>query len=424
MAWCDVDCKWQTWTWSGHQKGQPKKGGCSTVQLPKERMSIYSSLLMYGSVWSGMGAYSGSFWPVSEYMVVKKSQPDRVLFYRTLGDVRQHFSVQRTSTPVCWSSRSHCYMMSSRLWPSVLPYAGQLRFYLCWSGYKCSIQGRHTISGALLLCWKMLDVCLYVWFEYFFVRSPRSDLLLWSHFVYVGSNSGRDRFPVQGTLHGLLPPELGHVEHTGLEGIPGPTTWHILGLKCISHVFSDFSSFWRSCCRVWESSLLVTAKYTAVSSAKRLTCEFMFSGRSFMYRRNKTGPRTEPWGTPKVTGISDDFPPSKATHCERPSKNALIQPRLFWVIPWWWSLTGNLVWLTLSKALLKSRSMRSVWRPEERPLASSSIGWINWVSQDLRSLKPCCWSYSMLCLLRCFVRFGVMMCFINLQQMLVSEIGR
>ena len=179
-------------------------------------------LLMYGSVWSGMGAYSRSFWPVSEYMVVKKSQPDRVLFYRTLGDVREHFSVQRTSTPVCWSSGSHCYMMSSRLWPSVLPYVGQLRFYLCWSGYECSIQGRHTIPGALLLCWKMLDVCLYVWFEYFFVRSPRSDLLLWSHFVYVGSNSGRDRFPVQGTLHGLLPPELGHVEHTGFGGVSRP----------------------------------------------------------------------------------------------------------------------------------------------------------------------------------------------------------
>ena len=62
---------------------------------------------------------------------------------------------------------------------------------------------------------------LYIWFEYLFVRSQ----LLWSHFVYVGSSSGRDRCPVtpvQGTLHGLLPPELGHVEPTGLEGDSGP----------------------------------------------------------------------------------------------------------------------------------------------------------------------------------------------------------
>ena len=46
--------------------------------------------------------------------------------------------------------------------------------------------------------------------------------LLWSHFVYVGSSSGHGRFPVQGTLHGLLPPELGHVENTGFGGDSGP----------------------------------------------------------------------------------------------------------------------------------------------------------------------------------------------------------
>ena len=104
-------------------------------------------------------------------------------------------------------------------------------------------------------------------------------------------------------------------------------TWHLLGLKCISHVFSHFSSFWRSCCRVWESSLLVTVKYTAVSPAKSLTCEFMFSGRSFMYWTNKICPRTEPWSTPEVARISDDFSSFKATLCERSSKNALIQLR-------------------------------------------------------------------------------------------------
>ena len=59
--------------------------------------------------------------------------------------------------------------------------------------------------------------------------------------------------------------------------------------------------------------------------SKSLTCEFMFSDRSFRYRRNKISPRTEPWGTPEVTGISDDFSPSKATHCEWPSKNVLIE---------------------------------------------------------------------------------------------------
>ena len=130
----------------------------------------------------------------------------------------------------------------------------------------------------------------------------------------------------------------------------------------------------------------------------------MFSGRSFMYRRNKTGQRTGPWGTPEVTGISDDL----ATHCEHPSKKALIQLRLFQVILYWWCLKNNLVYLTLPKALLKSRSMGSVWRPEERPLASSLMSWISWVSQDLRCLKPCCRSYSMLWLLKCFVQLYIL----------------
>ena len=40
------------------------------------------------------------------------------------------------------------------------------------------------------------------------------------------------------------------------------------------------------------------------------------------------------------------------------------------------------------------------------------------------SLNPCCRSYTMLGLLRCFVRFEVTICAINFQQMHVSEIGR
>ena len=203
----------------------------------------------------------------------------------------------------------------------------------------------------------------------------------WSHFGHDGSISGHGRFPVQGISHGLLPLKLGHVEHTGFgwgfRALDLCMTCHLLALKCISQVFSHRSSFCRSCCKVWKSFSLVTVKYTAVSSANMLTCEFIFSDRSFMYKRNEVGPRTEPWGTPDVTGIAADFSPSRATHCERPSKNTLIQLRLFRVIPCWWSLKNSLVWSNLSKALLKSRSVRLVRRPWERPLASSSMSVIS-----------------------------------------------
>ena len=141
------------------------------------------------------------------------------------------------------------------------------------------------------------------------------------------------------------------------------STWHLLGLNSISQSFSQISSLWRSCWRVWQSALLLIVKYTTVSSANNLTSEWMFSGRSLIYKRNKIGPKTEPWGTPDVTGISDDFSPSKATHWVCPSKKALIQLRFFRITPCWCSLYSNFVWLTLSKALLKSRRIRSVWWP-------------------------------------------------------------
>ena len=41
-----------------------------------------------------------------------------------------------------------------------------------------------------------------------------------------------------------------------------------------------------------------------MSSAKRGTCDDSSSRRSFMYMRNRIGPKTDPWGTPEVTGIS------------------------------------------------------------------------------------------------------------------------
>ena len=97
-------------------------------------------------------------------------------------------------------------------------------------------------------------------------------------------------------------------------------TWHLLGLKCLLPLFNFLKILLQGLGIIFAGDGQVS-----VSSSKSLTCEFLFSGRSFMYRRNKIGPRTEPWGTPEVTRTSDDFCPSKATHCERPSKNALIQ---------------------------------------------------------------------------------------------------
>ena len=53
------------------------------------------------------------------------------------------------------------------------------------------------------------------------------------------------------------------------------------------------------------------ARYMAVSSAKSLTLDLTWSGRSFMYARKSMGPRTEPCGTPEDTAILSDLTPFK-----------------------------------------------------------------------------------------------------------------
>ena len=55
--------------------------------------------------------------------------------------------------------------------------------------------------------------------------------------------------------------------------------------------------------------------YRKQSSANKLTDEFLFmyDERSFIYSRNKDGPRTLPWGTPDFTGAISDLAPSTMT---------------------------------------------------------------------------------------------------------------
>ena len=71
-----------------------------------------------------------------------------------------------------------------------------------------------------------------------------------------------------------------------------------------------------------------------LSSAKSLSllcCKY--SKKSFMYIRNKIGPRTVPWGTPEVTGTDVDDVPSRTTVCVLSDRNACIQLSVLCCIP-------------------------------------------------------------------------------------------
>ena len=115
------------------------------------------------------------------------------------------------------------------------------------------------------------------------------------------------------------------------------TTWHLEGLNSMSKGDSHNDSLSRSFCSTVPSSKPPIVRYTAVSSTKSRTCDDSFSGSSFLNTRNRIGPKTEPWGTPELTGTDLDSSPSKTTVCDLlPWKDA-IQDSAFPLIPYWWS---------------------------------------------------------------------------------------
>ena len=55
------------------------------------------------------------------------------------------------------------------------------------------------------------------------------------------------------------------------------------------------------------------AKYMAVSSEKSLTLDLPCLGRSFIYAKERMGPRTEPCGTLDETGILSEVIPLRTS---------------------------------------------------------------------------------------------------------------
>ena len=58
-----------------------------------------------------------------------------------------------------------------------------------------------------------------------------------------------------------------------------------------------------------------TAKYILASSANIFISPLVAQDRSFIKTRNKTGPRTIPWGIPDVISVPSDISPFITTLC-------------------------------------------------------------------------------------------------------------
>ena len=78
--------------------------------------------------------------------------------------------------------------------------------------------------------------------------------------------------------------------------LPKVKTWHLSILNSSNHFFVDNSSESMSSCNVILSSLDVISRKILMSSANRNVSEFMFSGKSLMYRTKRSGQRTLPRG--------------------------------------------------------------------------------------------------------------------------------
>ena len=106
--------------------------------------------------------------------------------------------------------------------------------------------------------------------------------------------------------------------------------WHLATLNFICQSASHCPKLVRSSCKVKQSWSECIFLYRTQSSANRRTEDLMLSGRSFMKRRNRTGPKTDPWGTPDSTGTGSEAWPSKTTCWVRPESHELIH---LWVDP-------------------------------------------------------------------------------------------
>ena len=94
---------------------------------------------------------------------------------------------------------------------------------------------------------------------------------------------------------------------------------HLVALKRMPHVSPHSSRADRSrCSRTWSASEHM-GRYTRQSSANSRTCESTTLGRSFIWSRNNSGPRTVPWGHSRVhrrwPRLPSCHPPLHAVPC-------------------------------------------------------------------------------------------------------------
>ena len=156
---------------------------------------------------------------------------------------------------------------------------------------------------------------------------------------------------------------------------------------------------------IWVATLLQSTKVLleALGISGSIHCSIMMESSpnnlmfdltsvtmSLINNKNRMGPRTEPWGTPEVTGMLSQEEPSTTTCWEHTLRKSSMQFRFLTRILYLLRLVRSLPCETLSKALLKSITMQSTYLWAESIVWKSWPKSMSWVSNDRPSLKPCC----------------------------------
>ena len=221
-------------------------------------------------------------------------------------------------------------------------------------------------------------------------------LLIWL-FQFKSWEIVTPRYLTLSTVSNIWPWRI-YCDRTGCLALVICSTWHLPGLNSMSQVRSHSWRVSKSVWRIFLSSGELTVRQTAVSSANNLpvtVCTWQV-----IYGEQEEEMSKD--GTLWYTRCNRHFwwpLPLQHYSLDSPNKNDFIQLSAFPLTPCCEILNNSFKWLTLSKALLKSYSTKSVCLPLMSCLPRSSTTWRSCVSHDYFCLNLCWRSYNTVWLL-------------------------
>ncbi len=154
--------------------------------------------------------------------------------------------------------------------------------------------------------------------------------------------------------------------------------------------WDQIDSWLMSFCNFWTSDELSIVRQFFTSSANITASHERPFKQSFMCIKKRTGPSTEPCGTPLKMSINLEYPSPILTRSVLFVRKLCIHLWSLPSIPSWSNFCSNLRWGTQSKAFLKSKYIISTPDFLFKARDHCSREFRRFVRHDLPCLKPCC----------------------------------